>query len=83
MKPFFLEILTLEHPIFSGEVVSLTAPGVFGDFGILAGHAPFVSVLKKGRLKVNPLDGKEVSIPLNGGILRVEKNRVVVLSETE
>ena len=82
-KTFTLDILTLESPIFRGEVFSLTAPGAMGEFGILADHAPFVSELKKGKLKIHPSEGDKETFLLKGGFLSVEKNRVVVLAEIE
>ena len=83
MNSFNLEVLTLERPLFSGEVHSLTGPGSQGEFGILAEHAPFVSGLKRGALKITLQNGEERSIPLNGGFLRVEKNQVVVLADID
>ncbi|MCH7760991.1 ATP synthase F1 subunit epsilon [candidate division TA06 bacterium] len=82
-KPFALEILTIERPIFTGEARALSAPGEMGEFGILAEHAHFVSGLKNGTLKITLLEGQEKSIPLHGGFLRVEKNRVVVLADID
>jgi F-type H+-transporting ATPase subunit epsilon len=83
MSSFNLEILTVERPIFTGQVNALTAPGTTGEFGVLAEHAPLVSGLKKGTLKITMPDGNEKTFPLRRGFLRVEKNRVVVLADIE
>jgi F-type H+-transporting ATPase subunit epsilon len=83
MSSFNLEILTVERPIFTGEVNALTAPGATGEFGVLAEHAPLVSSLKRGTLKISMPDGNEKTFPLRGGFLRVEKNRVVVLADID
>ena len=45
-------LVSPERELFSGEVDQVDAPGAEGDFGVLAGHAPFMTTLKSGRVKV-------------------------------
>ena len=77
-----LEILTPERKIYSGEVYGIQLPGISGSFEILEKHAPLVSALGKGSMKVlvdkaNTNTQYEVS----GGFVEVLNNRVTVLVE--
>ena len=74
MSVFNLEILLPDKKIFAGEIISLNVPAEDGRLGILAHHAPLVSVLKKGELQAKLKDGKNYSYELDSGILRVENN---------
>jgi F-type H+-transporting ATPase subunit epsilon len=81
-KPFKAEIITPERVLFSGDVLSLSAPGVEGGFQVLFSHAPLLSALEVGAIKVIPKEGKEVIFSTSGGFLEVRQNLVVVLAET-
>ena len=77
-----LEILTPERKLFSGEVYGVQMPGISGSFEVLDKHAPLVSALKAGRIKVlrdrqNHFDYYDVQ----GGFVEVLNNRVSVLVE--
>ena len=77
-----LEILTPEKKLFSGEVYGVQMPGVEGSFEVLNRHAPLISALKKGRIKV--LKDKQnhlVFFDIQGGFVEVLNNRVTVLVE--
>lgn len=77
-----LEILTPEKKLFSGEVYGVQMPGVTGSFEVLDKHAPMVSALKAGRLKV--LRDKQHhtnSYDIQGGFVEVLNNKVTVLVE--
>ena len=75
-------ILTPEETIFEGDVTALVAPGVGGYFGILHGHAPLVSALKEGTLKVQLANGETSRWQVGGGFLEVLNNRISVLAES-
>ncbi len=75
-----LEIITPEKSVFNGEVDAVTLPGKSGNFQILKDHAPMVSTLKKGDL-VYEIKGKKESMIVDGGVLEVSKNKVLVLAE--
>ena len=77
-----LEILTPERKLFSGEVYGVQMPGISGLFEVLDRHAPLVSALKAGRVKV--LRDKQhhtSSYEIQGGFVEVLNNRVTVLVE--
>lgn len=77
-----LEILTPEKKIYSGEVYGVQMPGISGSFEVLEKHAPLVSALKAGRLKV--LKDKQNNFTyydIKGGFVEVLSNRVTVLVE--
>jgi len=78
-----LEILTPEKKLFSGNVYGVQLPGIDGSFEILEKHAPLVSALGAGNVKVlNDKSGNNTtSYQVNGGFIEVLNNKVVVLVE--
>lgn len=74
-----LDIITPDKMIFSGEVSLVQLPGVDGLFEILTRHAPLVSLLTKGRIKAE-IDGKMEFFEIEGGVVEVMKDRILVLS---
>lgn len=76
-----LEILTPEKKLFSSEVYGVQLPGVNGLFEILDKHAPMVSALKKGRIKVLQDKQNTVLFDITGGFVEINQNRATVLVE--
>ena len=76
-----LEILTPEKKIFSGDVYGVQLPGISGVFEVLEKHAPIVSALKDGRLKVLKDKNASTSYTIQGGFVEVINNRATVLVE--
>jgi len=76
-----LDIISPESNIFSGEANYVGVPGVDGSLGILNGHAPMISTLKKGEILIRLADGTETTVQVNGGVLEVLKNKVIILAE--
>jgi F-type H+-transporting ATPase subunit epsilon len=76
-----LEIITPDKTIFSGEVQLVQLPGLDGLFEILNNHAPMIAALGKGRVKIENEDKKLQYFEINGGVLEVLDNKVLVLSE--
>ncbi|MFC1733620.1 ATP synthase F1 subunit epsilon [candidate division KSB1 bacterium] len=76
-----LEITTPDKEIFSGEVNLIQLPGIDGSFEILENHAPMISVLKKGKIKIIGSLDKPEFFEINGGVIEVLKNKVLVLAE--
>lgn len=76
-----LEIVTPERLAYSGEVDSVTLPGSEGELGVLPHHAPLVSMLGVGELRIRK-DGQEESFAIVGGFLQVRPDKVVVMAET-
>ncbi|MEX2596502.1 MAG: ATP synthase F1 subunit epsilon [Salibacteraceae bacterium] len=75
-----LEILSPDKRIYSGDADALQLPGKDGLFGILKNHAPMISSLKKGMVKVS-VNGKDELFEINGGVVEVQSNKVIVLAE--
>ena len=77
-----LEILTPEKKLFSGEVYGVQMPGISGFFEVLEKHAPLVSALKAGRMKVLKDKQNQTSqYDIQGGFVEVLGNKVTVLVE--
>jgi len=83
-KNFYLDILTPEKTVYSGEISSLIVPAELGYLGVLAGHAPLIAGLKPGKIIFAPLQGSRATIQLRAsGFLEVFKNRATVLLDRE
>lgn len=76
-----LEILTPEKKLFSGEVYGVQMPGISGSFEVLDKHAPMVSALKEGRVKVLRDKQHTTSFDIQSGFVEVLNNKVTVLVE--
>ena len=74
-----VQIITPDKNLYDGKADLVTVPGTSGSIGILNNHAPLVSPLKKGDVKVI-LNEKEEFFQINGGVIEVSKNKVVVLA---
>jgi F-type H+-transporting ATPase subunit epsilon len=91
----YLEIVSPEATLFSGEVDSVTVPGVTGEFEMLKDHAPIVSILKEGHVKVA---GKNIQLEeevedkftksdrgvwlaINSGTIEMKDNKLIVLAD--
>jgi F-type H+-transporting ATPase subunit epsilon len=79
--PLKLEIVTPEKLAYEGEVDSVQLPGSEGELGVLPHHAPLVSTLGAGELRLRT-GGQEESFAIVGGFLQVLPDRVVVMAET-
>lgn len=86
MKAFDLHVLTMNKPFFEGKCVSLVVPINSGQYGILADHCNWVSVVVPGEMKLAVEDddgGRSViTAAVAGGIVKVEDNSVLVLVDT-
>jgi F-type H+-transporting ATPase subunit epsilon len=76
-----LEILTPERKIFSGDVYGVQLPGIAGLFEVLDKHAPLVSALKAGKLKILKDKTNTASYNIKGGFVEVLNNKTTVLVE--
>jgi F-type H+-transporting ATPase subunit epsilon len=90
-----LEIITPETKIFNGEAIAVTLPGFNGSFQILNNHAPIMSSLSKGEVKVEVVGQIDLDnlnstvrvernllfIPIKGGVVEMMNNKVIVLAE--
>jgi F-type H+-transporting ATPase subunit epsilon len=89
-----LEIVSPEASLFKGEITSISVPGVDGDFQMLNNHAPIVSLLQKGTVKITApsfkfnketadlftkINDQNVSLAISSGTLEMKDNKVIVL----
>jgi len=75
-----LEIITPDKTIFDGEVESATFPGSKGAFQVLKDHAALISSLDKGKVKYKT-SGGEQELVVNGGIVEILNNNIILLAE--
>jgi len=76
-----LEIISPDKKLYEGEVKSIVLPGIDGSFGILDKHAPLISALKKGEIEITVTENQKENFLVNGGVVEVLKNKVIVLAE--
>ena len=91
-----LEIVSPEAKLFSGEVTSVSLPGVVGDFQMLNNHAPIVSLLKKGIVRISAtsfrfskesedlftkVNDQNYTIAIQSGTIEMKDNKVIVLAD--
>jgi F-type H+-transporting ATPase subunit epsilon len=77
----FLEIVSPDKKIFSGDIKLIQVPGSKGQFEVLNNHASLVSSLTKGKIKVINLEGEKTFFDIQGGVIEVKNNKVIVLAE--
>ncbi len=77
----YLEIITPDKKIFSGEVSLVQLPGTNGLFEILNNHAPIISTLAKGKIKIMDAEKKTQFFEIKSGVVEVLKNKIIVLAE--
>jgi F-type H+-transporting ATPase subunit epsilon len=80
MSTFHFDLVSPELLLFSGDVTQVDVPGEEGDFGVLAGHAPFVATLKPGVLTIFG-GGEPRRIVVRGGFAEVGPSGLTVLAE--
>lgn len=79
MTLFNATIHSIGREIFAGKVQALTLPGIQGEFQVLAEHAPLISKLKEGNVKILKEDGSMQTLPIAGGVIEVAPNETSVL----
>ena len=90
----YLEIVSPEATLLSGEVTSVSVPGVNGEFEMLNNHAPIVSILKEGQIKINgsvelaeEVESKfdktnnGYTLAINSGTIAMKDNKVIILAD--
>ena len=80
-KGFTIEIVTPQSLYFSGEITSVIAPGIEGQFQVLKNHAPLLSALKTGKVKLSLANSGEQSFTIADGFLEVSNNKAILLTE--
>ncbi len=82
MAELKLEIITPAKPFYKGVIKSVTVPGTAGSFQVLVNHAPLLSTLDIGVVKVEFQDGKKTYYSVGGGSIEVDKNNVLILVDS-
>ena len=90
----FLEIVSPEAVLFSGEVEAVTVPGLHGEFQMLDNHAPIVSLLQKGNVKIKgevvvndvfkdrfSTDGSDTILVIDSGTIELNDNKIIILAD--
>jgi len=80
MAKLRFSLVSPERELFAGVVDQVDAQGVEGDFGVLAGHAPFMTTLKEGRVKAYD-DGDTLVFEVRGGFADVNAEGLIILAE--
>jgi len=80
MAKLHFSLVSPERELFSGQVDQVDAPGSEGDFGVLAGHAPFMTTLKEGKVKVYE-GGQTRTFEVRGGFADVTPEGLTILAE--
>mgnify|MGYP003396533484 FL=1 len=75
-----LEIITPDKKVFAGAADAVTLPGSEGQFQVLNNHAPLVSTLSRGNVVIDTKGGKQTLV-IDGGVVEVLNNKVLVLAE--
>ncbi len=77
-----LEIIAPDQKLYSGEVDLIQVPGSKGSFEILRNHAPIISTLEQGKIKIVDIKGGTTFFEVDGGVIEVKNNKIIVLAET-
>lgn len=81
MEKLFLEIVTPEGLVFSGEVKSVQLPGSEGELGVLPRHASLITLLKAGVIEIVDLNNKKELVAINWGYLKVDEEKTSILAD--
>ncbi len=82
MKLLDIEVFTPSRAIYNNKAVSITVPGTQGSFQVLFNHAPILSSLDIGHVKIEEEDGKKLDFATGGGTVEVLNNKVLLLVES-
>jgi F-type H+-transporting ATPase subunit epsilon len=77
-----LEIIAPDQKLYSGEVDLVQVPGSKGSFEILRNHAPIISTLEKGQIKIVDTKGGIRFFEVDGGVIEVKNNKIIILAES-
>ncbi len=76
-----LEIIAPDKELYSGEVDLVQVPGSKGSFEILRNHAPIISTLEPGSIKIVDSKGGVTNFEVDGGVIEAKNNKIIVLAE--
>lgn len=76
-----VEIITPEKSLFTGEAKLIQLPGIDGSFELMNSHAPIISILAEGKIKVVEANGNKLFFDILGGMVEMSSNKITVLAE--
>lgn len=76
-----IEIISPDKKLYTGKVHLVQLPGTLGSFEILKNHAPLISTLEKGNIKIITPQGEEKFFETEGGVVEVKKNKITILTQ--
>ncbi len=76
-----LNIITPEDTLYEGEVKSVQLQGTDGKFQLLNNHAPVISALAKGKIKITDNNDQTIEYEINGGLVEMSKNKIQILAQ--
>lgn len=77
-----IEIITPDRKVFEGDIRSVRVPGKKGSFQVLKDHAPIISTLDKGPVMIVDNEGVQTTYEINGGVIEVKSNRIILLVDS-
>jgi F-type H+-transporting ATPase subunit epsilon len=77
-----LEVLTPQKKVFSGKIKLIKVPGSQGSFEILVNHAPIISTLEKGEVRIVTNTGEVLEYTVDSGVVQAVNNKITVLAES-
>ena len=77
-----IEIVTPDKKIFDGEIKSVRVPGKKGSFQVLKDHAPIISTLEHGLVRIVDQENNEINYNISGGVIEVKANKIILLVDS-
>ena len=77
-----IEIITPDKKIFEGEIKSVRVPGKKGSFQVLKDHAPIISTLDNGLVRMVDQEDREIIYEISGGVIEVKSNKIILLADS-
>lgn len=77
-----IEIVTPDKKIFDGEIKSVRVPGKKGSFQVLKDHAPIISTLENGLVRIVDQENNEINYNISGGVIEVKANKIILLADS-
>jgi F-type H+-transporting ATPase subunit epsilon len=77
-----IEIITPDKKIYEGEIKSVRVPGKKGSFQVLKDHAPIISTLDNGSVRIVDQENNELTFEISGGVIEVKANKIILLADS-
>ena len=77
-----IEIITPDKKIYDGEIKSVRVPGKKGSFQVLKDHAPIISTLDSGSVRMVDQENSEIIYNISGGVIEVKANKIILLADS-